>query len=99
MATFLLVYHGGKRPQGEAETKKVMDAWKGWFDSLGVSLLDAGNPIGKSHTVNKDGSVTKNGGANPTDGYSLINANSMEDALNKAKGCLLKPYFKKWWFG
>ena len=87
MAKYLYVYHGGSAPTSEDQIKEVMDAWGAWFGSLGAAVIDGGNPVGKSLTVQSDGSVAHNGGANPASGYSLIEASSDEDAAEKAKGC------------
>jgi hypothetical protein len=54
---------------------------------MGAAVIDGGNPVGESSTVNPDGSVSNNGGANPASGYSLIEAADLDDALAKAKGC------------
>ena len=89
MAKYVLAYHGGSAPRDPAEIKTVMDAWGAWFGSLGASVIDAGNPVGKSSTVKADGKLVDGGGANPISGYSLIEASSLEDAHNKAKGCPL----------
>ena len=37
--------------------------------------------------VNRDGSVSSDGGSNPATGYSLIEASNLDDAIAKAKGC------------
>lgn len=87
MAKYLFVYHGGSKPESEAEVKQVMDAWGQWFASMGSDVIDGGNPVGVSTTVNSDGSVTDNGGANPASGYSLIEARDVDDAVAKARGC------------
>ncbi|MBT8098449.1 MAG: hypothetical protein KJO82_01800 [Gammaproteobacteria bacterium] len=87
MAKYLFVYHGGSKPQNEAEVAKVMDAWGNWFGSMGSAVVDGGNPVGMSSTVNSDGSVVDNGGANPASGYSLIEATDLDDAIAKAKAC------------
>jgi len=87
MAKYLFVYHGGKKPQSDAEYAEVMDAWGSWFGAMGSAVVDGGNPVGQSSTVNSDGSVSSNGGANPASGYSLIEASNLDDALGKAKGC------------
>jgi hypothetical protein len=55
--------------------------------SMGAAVIDGGNPVGDSSTVNPDGSVSGNGGANPASGYSLIEATDLDDALAKAQGC------------
>lgn len=87
MAKYLFVYHGGKNPETEAEVAAVTDAWGQWFGSLGAAVIDGGNPVGDSSTVNSDGSLSNNGGANPSTGYSLIEATDFDDAVAKARGC------------
>ena len=87
MAKYLFVYHGGSHPETEDEVKEVMDAWGNWLGSMGPAVIDGGNPVGKSTTVNADGSVTKDGGPNPVSGYGLFEASDLDDALAKAKAC------------
>lgn len=87
MAKYLFVYHGGNKPETEEEGAQVMDAWGQWFGSMGANVIDGGNPVGLSSTVNPDGSVADNGGSNPASGYSLIEAADLDDAISKAKGC------------
>ncbi len=86
MAKYLLVYHGG----GMAETPEAqaasMAAWGAWFGGLGSAVVDGGNPTMPGSTVNADGSVSANGGANAT-GYSLLSADSLDQAIGFAKGC------------
>ena len=89
MAKYLFIYHGGKHPETEAEVAEVMDAWGNWLGSMGSAVIDGGNPVGKSSTVNPDGSVADNGGANPVSGYSLVEASDLDDAIAKARGCPL----------
>ncbi len=86
MSKFLFVYHGGGMPDSAEERAKVMAAWGAWFGQLGSAVLDGGNPTGASVTVNAGG-TSDGGGANPAGGYSLIEASSIEDATEKAKGC------------
>lgn len=87
MAKFIFIFHGGQMPEDPAEGKKLMDAWGEWLGSMGDSLIDPGNPLGLSKTVESDGSVTDDGGSNPASGYSLIECNDMDDALLKSKTC------------
>ena len=91
MAKYLFIYHGGSAPKSEEETKKEMDAWGEWLGGLGAAVIDGGNPVGMSVTVNPDGSRVDNGGSNPASGYSLIEASDDDDAVQKAKGC---PHLK-----
>ena len=90
MAKYLFVYHGGESPETDEETREVMDKWGAWLGSMGAAVIDGGNPVGPSSTVNPDGSVSDNGGANPASGYSLIEASDLDDALAKAKGCPIR---------
>jgi hypothetical protein len=89
MAKFLFVYHGGSRPESKDAQAKVMAAWGQWFGSMGKAVVNGGNPVGKSWTVKSSGAVTKDGGANPASGYSLIEAKDYDDAATKAKACPL----------
>ena len=87
MTKFLLRYHGGTHPSTPKESTQVMAAWRDWFASMGDAVIDSGNPVGRSCTINRDGSMTPNGGANPTAGYSIIQAENLEFAYNLARGC------------
>ena len=87
MSKYLFIYHGVKQPETEEEIAAVMDAWGQWFGSMGSAVVDGGNPVGKSSTVQSGGNVVDNGGANPASGYSLVEASDLDDALAKAKGC------------
>ena len=87
MAKFVFAYHGGKMPETEEEGAQVMAQWMSWLEGLGEAVVDGGNPAGPSSTVHPDGSVTCDGGSNPLSGYSLINAENIEQATEIAKGC------------
>jgi hypothetical protein len=86
MAKYLFVYHGGGVPPTKEAQAAAMAAWGEWFGSMGKAVINGGNPVGKSWTV-KSGGVTKDGGANPVSGYSLIEASNYEEAAARAKGC------------
>lgn len=87
MAKYLFVYHGGGTPETPEEGEAEMAAWGAWFGELGGAVVDGGNPTGASVTVAGDGSTSEGGGANPTTGYSLVEAGSLEAAAGMAKGC------------
>jgi hypothetical protein len=89
MAKYLFVYHGGSHPESKEAKAKAMAAWGQWFGSLGKAVIDGGNPVGPSSTVRSNGSVVKDGGANPATGYSLIEASNLDEAMKMAKGCPL----------
>lgn len=88
MTNYLLLYSGGGMPATEAEQKAVVQAWMVWFGKLGSALVDGGNPTSPmSKTIASDGSVSDGGmGMGPT-GYSIIKADSLDAAVEMAKGC------------
>ena len=87
MPKYLLGYHGGTMPDGEAEQAAVMAAWGAWFEQLGDAIVDGGNPTAAAKTVAADGSTTNGGGANPLTGYSILQATDLDSAATLAKGC------------
>ncbi|NJN50898.1 MAG: hypothetical protein HC809_03055 [Gammaproteobacteria bacterium] len=87
MPRYLFVYHGGSAPESEEEGRQAMAAWGDWFASMGKDVVDGGNPVGDSTTVKSDGSIMHSGGANPTTGYSVVDAKDLDDAIAKARGC------------
>ena len=89
MAKYLFVYHSGKNPETEAEVAEVVDAWGAWLGSMGAAVIDGGNPVGMSSTINPDGSVTDNGGSNPVSGYGLFEAPDLDDAIAKGRACAI----------
>ncbi len=86
--TYLLLYSGGRMPEGEEETKQVMDAWGVWMGSLGDQLIDGGNPFTPAvKNLGPDGSVSDGPIGTMASGYSLISADSLDRAVELAKGC------------
>lgn len=86
MANYLLVYHGGTQPEDEAAGKASMDAWLAWFGRLGAAIVDGGNPTTQTKVISADGSVADGGPTSPT-GYSVLRADSLDEAVALAKGC------------
>jgi hypothetical protein len=86
MGKYLLAYTGGGMAESEAAQQEAMTQWMNWFGSLGGSVVDAGNPFGPSAGVASDGKVSDSGASGLT-GYSIIDASSMAEACDKAKGC------------
>lgn len=86
MPHFLFAYHGGKQPETPEETDVEISRWRSWFDRIGASVVDPGNPVGMTKTVSAEG-VTDDGGANPLSGYTIIHAESIDQAIELAKAC------------
>ena len=82
---YVLAYHDvGGMPESEAETAAVMAEWTSWFEQLGDSVVDGGNPFGPAKTISPGGAVADGGSLG---GYSIISADSLDDAVAKAQGC------------
>jgi len=79
-----LTYHGGHVDDSDQGRARVMEAFGKWFQELGPSLIDPGNPVGRTCTIEPDGAVTE-GGANTASGYSIIETESIETAIELAK--------------
>ena len=88
MANFVLLYTGGGMPGTPAEQKAILDDWTAWFGKLGGNLIDGGNPFApKAKTLASDGKVNDGAIGTMASGYSVIKAESLDAAVNLAKGC------------
>ncbi len=86
MTDYVLLYQGGSMPESEEEQKLVMAAWEGWFTSLGAAVKDPGNPFAPASTlIAADGAVSDGSGG--ASGYSIIVADSLDEATAMAKDC------------
>jgi S1-C subfamily serine protease len=85
MAKFLYLYSGGQMADTAEAQEEQMQAWTVWFGSLGDSVVDMGNPFGAGTTVTNGGS--RDGATSKLGGYSIINAESLDEAATNAKGC------------
>lgn len=86
MPEFMFAYHGGKMPETPEEGAKVMAAWEAWYKDLGESVVHPGNPVGMSKTVSATG-TQDDGGANPLSGFTIVKADTIEDACKMAAAC------------
>jgi hypothetical protein len=88
MSNFLLVFTGGGMPESEEEQAKVMKAWEDWYLELGDAVVDPGNPTGpEAKTIVPGGSVSDGPDGTMATGYSILKADSMDNAVSLAKGC------------
>lgn len=86
MPKFIFAYHGGGRPETPEAGAAMMEKWNAWLEGLGSASVDPGHPVGISKTVSASG-VANNGGANPLSGFSIVEAGTIDDAAEIAKGC------------
>jgi hypothetical protein len=85
VANYVLVYHGGAMPQTPEEGATVMKAWTDWFAALGPAVVDGGNPASRTKRISATGSVSDD--PSGPSGYSVIKADSLDAAVELAKGC------------
>ena len=87
MANYLLAYSGGSGlAADEAERDAQMARWGQWFGQLGSAVVDGGGRVGTAKTVGSGGSVN-DGGSRGVTGYSIVAADSLDAAVQFAKGC------------
>lgn len=82
MKKFVLIYCGFKAP-----TQEIMDAWNNWFNSIGDKMVDSGNPFGPGREISHDGTKELPLSLDSITGYSIINAEDIDEAEEIVKGC------------
>jgi hypothetical protein len=88
MTDYLLLYSGGRMPEGEEAIAKTMKAWDAWFAQIGSALKDGGNPFTPAaKTISSDGAVSDGVKGTPASGYTIVHADSLDEATALAKGC------------
>ena len=79
---FLMLHYGYEEP-----TSEVMAAWEGWFAKVGDRFADIGSPLGNGIEVTKTGKRELSHDTGAATGYSVISAESREDAERLLEGC------------
>lgn len=70
----------------ESAQAEAMAAWNKWFGSLGSKLADGGNPFAPGGMAVEKSGVSKIEN-HPSTGYSIVNAASLDEAVELAKEC------------
>jgi hypothetical protein len=86
LPSYIIAYHGGKKPESPEEGARQKAKWKAWLDGLGDAVVNPGTPLGMSRFVSSGG-VSDDGGPDPLTGFSIVKADSMDAALEMAKEC------------
>ena len=86
MPQYVIVYLGGNQPSSPEEGKLHFAKYMDWLNSLGESAVSPANPLKDTNTINPDGSVT-NGGTSTMSGFTIIEVDSMDEALSIAGKC------------
>lgn len=82
MKKFVFLYYGFEPP-----TQEIKDAWSNWFASIGDKIVDSGNPFGTGREITHNGTKELSLDNGAITGYSIINAESIDEAEEIAKGC------------
>ena len=80
MKRFMLLHYGFEKP-----TPEIMSAWGKWFESVAEVTLDQGGFHGGAREISHSGSKDLPMGMDSITGYSIINAESLEDAQKIAR--------------
>ena len=88
MAKFVLLYSGGSMPETETEQAEVLQAWTTWYNELGSAVVDPGNPFTPmAKSIMSDGTVSDGPIGIPASGYTIIEADSLDEAIDMARDC------------
>ena len=86
MSHFLIVYFGGKQPETHEEGQRHFAKYKQWLTDISDVVISPANPIKNTNTINSDGQIVS-GSSTSMSGYTIIQADSIEAAIDIAKGC------------
>ena len=83
MKKFILLAHGTMD-----HTPAFREAHQAWWSAMQSHVVDSGSPLVNGRNATKDGMVTEIvAPATPALGYSIIEAENLEDALALLEGC------------
>jgi transcription antitermination factor NusG len=71
----------------QAHSKEVMEAWMKWFGDTKDHIVDSGNPFKPGTEVTKAGTKDLAHGKDSINGYTIIKADTMEDAIKIVQHC------------
>ena len=86
MKRYMLLHLGFEPP-----TPEIMEAWGAWFQSIADRTVENGGFHGAAREISHDGVADLSMGPESITGYSIINAESIEEAEQLAKG---NPFIK-----
>jgi len=75
MKRFMLLHYGFEKP-----TPEIMAAWKDWFESVAEKSQDNGGFHGAAREITDRGSEDLPMGMDSITGYSIINAENIDEA-------------------
>ncbi|PHQ88864.1 MAG: hypothetical protein COB42_07985 [Sulfurimonas sp.] len=87
MKKFVFIYEGTNKESDCDISPEIMKKWETWFSSFGDKIVDPGNPFCQGKKVSPDGISNITSEVNATSGYTIINANDIDEASKIAQGC------------
>jgi hypothetical protein len=85
MTNYVFIYYNGG-DMGDMPMEEVKAGWMSWFEKLGDKLVDGGNPFKDGGKAVEQSGVTTIENF-PATGYSIVKADSLDDAVEMAKSC------------
>lgn len=87
MAQYVLAYHPSpSKPMTPEEGADSFTRWQQWLADLGDAVVTPDTALSGNVTVSAEG-VTQGGGPNPLMGFTIIQAESLDAALEMAQRC------------
>ena len=86
MGEFIITYLGDKPPTSPEEGKAHFAKYQQWLGALGESVLSPAKPLKNTHTLSPNGRLIS-GGTTTMSGYSIIEADPMDSALEAEETC------------
>jgi uncharacterized protein YciI len=86
MKQYVLVYLGGNHPTNQEEAKLHQMKYVEWLKSIEDVLVIPSIPLKDTNTVSSNGAI-KEGSTCAMSGFTVMKADSMEDALAIAQAC------------
>lgn len=86
MPQYVIIYVGGDQPATPEEGKQHFAKYMEWLSSLGKAAVSPANPLKGTQTIRPGGEV-EGGSETRVSGYTIVEADSMNAALDMAKAC------------
>ncbi len=82
MKKFMFLTYGFEKP-----TPEIMQAWGKWFESMADSIAEKGGHFSAAREITHAGTKDLPLGMDSITGYTVINAENLDDAEKIAQGC------------
>ena len=84
MTQYVLAYIGGNHPTDPEEGAKHRADWMAWVEGLGDAVVNPGTPRSGTQSVTSGGVSAS---SSTMSGFSIVEADSIEAAIEMAKSC------------